>query len=103
MNNSHITKENEALLSGLLKKIYDAGGEAALKEFISSKGESFPPMKVSNKELELLKGGKASSILNDFMAGMQSRGISDGKHSGSVAYFIGLGLGNAISGHGHLE
>ena len=56
------TKEVKELFTGICKKVYDVGGEPAVKIFFESKFKDFPPMKLNKKEMELLSGGKLDAF-----------------------------------------
>jgi len=49
-------------LTGILKKVYDAGGEPALVAFIETKGKDLPAIKLTKKEMEFLKAGKSAFL-----------------------------------------
>jgi len=51
------TPEQIELGTGILRKVYDAGGEDALVTFIKSNGREMPPIKLTNRELEFMSGG----------------------------------------------
>ena len=46
------------MASSIINKIHKVGGDEALKRFFDSKGEDFPPIKLTSREMEFLKGGK---------------------------------------------
>jgi len=46
------------MASNIITKIHKVGGDEALKRFFDSKGEDFPPIKLTSQEMEFLKGGK---------------------------------------------
>jgi len=56
------TPEQIELGTGILKKVYDAGGEPALVAFIKSNGSEMPPIKLTKKEMEFMGGGKAAKF-----------------------------------------
>ena len=63
------SKEVKELFTGICKKVYDVGGEPAVKIFFESKFKEFPPLKLSKKEMEFLSGGKGKVSIDDFDAG----------------------------------
>lgn len=45
------------MASSILTKIHKVGGDEALIRFFDSKGEDFPAIKLTSKEMSFLKGG----------------------------------------------
>ena len=56
-----IKEKDKKTVVGILKKVYDAGGEPAVIAFCDSKGKDMPAIKLTDKELGLLNGGTLES------------------------------------------
>ena len=59
MRKTKISKE----LGSICKKIFDHSGEEGLKKFLQSAGKDLPPVKLTKKEMQYLKGG--NDIVSD--------------------------------------
>ena len=55
-----MSNQEKATAISIIEKIRKAGGDEALKAFLDSKGEDMPALKLTSKEMELLKGGANS-------------------------------------------
>jgi hypothetical protein len=67
----NMPKEALRVAEQIFEKVEKAGGKAALQRCIESGGSDLPPMKLTNQEMEFLKGGyKGGPTFQDVCAGI---------------------------------